>query len=171
MDYLTQRRQTLVRNLKKDGVDAILVTNPVNVTYLTGFTGDSSYLVATAKQFVLVSDSRFEEQIKEEVHGIDVHVRPHDATTVDAAAEVLNQVGAKAIGLEADHATLGLVEALQAKGSKMTFAPLKGKVEALRAVKDPAEIEQIRAAVRAAERAFQMFLFLNHTATTEKDMA
>jgi Xaa-Pro aminopeptidase len=171
MDYLTQRRQTLVKTLKKDAVDAVLVTNPVNVLYLTGFTGDSSYLIATAKQFILVSDSRFEEQIKEECPGLEVHIRPHDQTTVEAAVEVLTRAGVKAVGLEADHATLGLLADLQEKGSKLTFAPLKGRVEALRAVKDPSEVEQIRAAVKVAERAFVMFKSMIREADTEKDMS
>lgn len=171
MDYLTQRRQNLVKNLKKDGVDAILVTHPVNVTYLTGFTGDSSYLVCTAKQFVLVSDSRFDEQIKEECPGLEVHIRPHDQTTVEAAVEVLTKAGVKAVGLEADHATLGLQADLQEKGPKLSFAPVRGRVEALRALKDPSEVEHIRAAVKAAERAFVMFKSMLREADTEKDMA
>lgn len=171
MDYLTQRRQSLVRNLKKDGVDAILVTHPVNVTYLTGFTGDSSYLVATAKQFILVSDSRFDEQIKEECAGLETRIRPHDRTTVEAAVEVLTEAGAKAVGLEADHATLGLMADLQEKGAKLTFTPLRSRVEALRALKDPSEVEQIRAAIKAAERAFYMFRSMLREADTEKDMS
>lgn len=171
MDYLTQRRQALVKNLKKDGVDAILVTHPVNVTYLTGFTGDSSYLVATARQFILVSDSRFDEQIKEECPGLEAHIRPHDQTTVEAAVEALTKAGVKAVGLEADHATLGLLADLQEKGAKLTFAPLKGRVEALRALKDPSEVEQIRAAVKAAERAFVMFRSMIREDDTEKDMS
>jgi Xaa-Pro aminopeptidase len=171
MDYLTQRRQSLVKSLKKDSVDAILVTHPVNVAYLTGFTGDSSYLVATSKQFILVSDARFEEQIKEECPGLEVHIRPHNQTTVEAAAEVLTNVGAKAVGLEADHATLGLMADFQEKGAKLTFAPVRGRVEALRAVKDPSEVEQIRAAIKAAERAFIMFKAMLREADTEKDMS
>lgn len=171
MDYLIQRRQNLVKTLKKDNIDAILVTHPVNVTYLTGFTGDSSYLVATGKQVVLVSDSRFDEQIKEECPGLEVHIRPHDQTTVEAAVEVLTKAGVKAVGLEADDATLGLLADLQEKGAKLTFAPVRGRVEALRALKDPSEVEHVRAAVKAAERAFVMFKSMLREADTEKDMS
>jgi Xaa-Pro aminopeptidase len=172
MDYLNQRRQTLIRNLKKDdGLEALVVTHPANVTYLTGFTGgEGSYLVATAKQFVLVSDARFEEQIKEEVHGIDVEIRPLDQTIGEATAEVLNKTGTKAAGLEAEHATLALTELLREKAAKTTFAPVAAKVEKLRAVKDPSEIEQIRTAIRIAERAFWMFKSMLREADTEKDM-
>jgi len=170
MDYLSQRRQALIRTLKKDGVDALLITNPVNVTYLTGFTGDSSHLVCTAKQFILVSDSRFEEQIREECTGVDVHIRMHNELTYEASAEVLTKTGSKAVALEAGHATLAFMSTLQEKAAKLTLTSLDGRVEALRALKDPSEVEQIRAAVRAAERAFVMFKSMLREQDTEKDM-
>ena len=134
MDYLTQRRLAAAKNLKKDGIDALLVTNPVNVTYLTGFSGDSSYVVIGAKQFIIVSDSRFEEQLKEECKEIETHIRPHTKRTHEAAAEVLTKMGAKNIGLEADHATLGLQSALAEAGPKLTFTTVKNAIESLRVV-------------------------------------
>lgn len=170
MDYLNQRRQALLRDLKKDKVEVLLVTNEVNVTYLTGFTGDSSYVIATPRQFILISDTRFEQQISEECQGIEVVIRPHDQTTLEAAAAELIKTGAKTVGLEAEHATLALQEQIAEKAPKLTFVPLKSKVESLRVVKDPSEVEQIRAAVRAAERAFTMFKSMLREADTEKDM-
>ncbi|OWK40308.1 M24 family metallopeptidase [Fimbriiglobus ruber] len=171
MDYLNLRRQTLARNLKNDdGMDALLVTNPVNVTYLTGFTGDGSYLVASDKKYILVTDARFEQQVKEECEGIDVHVRPHSKTIAEAAGEVLTKAGTKSVGLEADHATLGATDALQQAAPKVTFAAAKTRVESQRVIKDPSEIEQIRAAVRAAERAFSMFKATIREQDTEKDL-
>jgi Xaa-Pro aminopeptidase len=171
MDYLTQRRQALLRLLKKDSTDGILVTNPVNVTYLTGFTGDSSYLIVTSKQMILVSDSRFEQQITEECSGFEVHIRPHDKTTPEAAAELLSKTGAKNIALESQSVTLGLYEHLKEKAAKVTFVPLGGMVESLRAIKDPSELEQVRKAVNVAERAFQMFRAMIRETDSEKDMA
>src|SRR5688500_16377071 len=100
MNYIAQRQELLARNFRKDGVDAILITTPVNVTYLTRFTGDSSFYVVTPKNTVLVSDTRFEEQIKEEVRGVDVHIRPHTETTYEAAAAILTKSGAKTVAVE-----------------------------------------------------------------------
>src|ERR1700679_2950048 len=110
MKFLAQRRQILGQNLKKgtDGLDAILITGVPNVTYLTGFTGDSSYFVATSKNGVLVSDPRFEVQIQEDCpefgkeQGLDLHIRPHNKTTLEAAIEVLTKAGAKTVGVEAN---------------------------------------------------------------------
>ena len=52
----------------------------------------------------------------------------------------------------------------------MTFAPVNSMVEAQRVVKDPSEVENIREAVRVAERAFRMFSATLREADTEKDM-
>src|SRR5882724_9188082 len=97
MNYYALRRQALLRNLKKDnqGPDAALITCPVNVTYLTGFTGDSSTVFVSPKASILVSDQRFEVQIREECPEVgkggelELHIRPHNKTTTDATGEVL----------------------------------------------------------------------------------
>ena len=47
---LQLRREKLRRLVEKAGADALLVTNFINVTYLTGFTGDDSYLLCTARR-------------------------------------------------------------------------------------------------------------------------
>ena len=49
MSRYAARRDNLRRTFRKAGVDALLVTNFTNVTYLTGFTGDDSYLLVLAK--------------------------------------------------------------------------------------------------------------------------
>jgi Xaa-Pro aminopeptidase len=196
MNYLAQRRQTLTRNLKKDETDAVLVTNPVNVTYLTGFTGEASYFVLAGKHAVLVSDPRFEEQVKDECiggdekpatadkpapyprslrakerdDGIEAYIRPHNRTTLEAAAEVLSKTGAKNVAVEGNHLTLGDLEALRELAPKLTFVPRNNLIEQQRVLKDPSEIENIREAVRIAERAFKMFTAMLEETDTEKEM-
>ena len=177
MNYHAQRRHTLLRNLKKDGPDAVLVTAPVNVTYLTGFTGEASHYLATAKTAVFVTDPRFEAQVLEECPevgrggGIDLHVRPHDRTTFEATAEVLTKAGARAVAVEADRLTVGELEVMKELAPKLTFVPVRGLVESQRAVKDPSEVEHIREAIRLAERGFRMFVATVREQDTEKEMA
>ena len=62
MDYFAQRRQNLSQRIESEGVDAFLITNPINVSYLTGFSGDSSYLILGKARAILVSDARYTEQ-------------------------------------------------------------------------------------------------------------
>ncbi|MCE9567555.1 MAG: Xaa-Pro peptidase family protein [Planctomycetes bacterium] len=170
MNYLLQRRQTVVQNLKKASTDAFLVTNPVNVTYLTGFTGEDSFYFGSAKNSVVISDTRFEEQIKEECAELDAHIRNHNKTTYEAAAEVLNKSGVKTVAIEEDQITLGVLEQFKMLAPKVTFVPVSGVIEKQRILKDPAEIEQIKEAVRVAERAFRMFVATIRETDTEKEM-
>jgi Xaa-Pro aminopeptidase len=170
MNYLLQRRQALVQATKARSIDAFLVTTPVNVTYLTGFTGEDSFYFGSARHSVLVSDTRFEAQIKGECPGLEANVRGHSKTTLEAAAEVLTKSGAKAVGVEENRITIGALEQLKELAPKVTFVPVPGVVEGLRVLKDPGEVERIRDSVRVAERAFRMFVATIREADTEKDM-
>jgi Xaa-Pro aminopeptidase len=170
MNYLLQRRQTLVQNLKKHSVEAFLVTTSVNVTYLTGFTGDSSFYLGTSKNSILVSDSRFEDQIKEECNGIDPVIRGHNKTTYEAAAEVLTKSGAKTVGVEGNRLSIAELELFKELAPKVTFVSVNGAIEGQRIIKDPSETEKIRDAVRVAERAFRMFIATLSETDTEKEM-
>ena len=171
MDYFSQRRAALLKTLKKESFDGLLVTTPANVRYLTGFTGDSSYLAVGPKNFILVSDARFERQIAEEVEGVEVVVRPHTQRLPEATAEVLVKLGTKSVGLESENATLALQFALQRLAPKVTFVGHPDAVEALRAIKDSSEVLQSRAAVKVAERAFGMFCAMVQKGDSEKGMA
>ncbi|MBM3980162.1 MAG: aminopeptidase P family protein [Planctomycetes bacterium] len=171
MNYPLQRRNILAQAIKAKELDGFLVTAAVNVTYLTGFTGDSSFFALLPKNETLISDTRFATQIEEECPGMDAVVRGHDKTTIEAAAEVLTKSGAKSVGFESNRTTVAEIEALKQLAPKVTFVPVAGQIEGQRVVKDPGEIESIRAAVRAAERAFRMFVTTVREADTEKDMA
>ncbi|HSQ58423.1 MAG TPA: Xaa-Pro peptidase family protein [Gemmata sp.] len=170
MNYLLQRRQALVQALKSHSVEAFLVTTPVNVTYLTGFTGDDAFYFGSSKNSIIISDSRYEAQIKEECQGLDATIRGHNRTTLEAAAEVLTKAGAKSVGVEANRITLGAVEKLKELAPKITLVPLENIVESHRLLKDPGEVERIRESVRVAERAFRMFVATIRETDTEKDM-
>lgn len=47
MNYPVARRKRLAQCLKDEALDVLLVSHPVHVSYLTGFSGDSSFLVLT----------------------------------------------------------------------------------------------------------------------------
>ncbi|MFM7057686.1 MAG: aminopeptidase P family N-terminal domain-containing protein, partial [Planctomycetota bacterium] len=64
------RRGRVQRRFRELGIDALVVTGLANVRYLTGFTGDSSWLfLATGQAPVLLSDTRYETQLAQECPG------------------------------------------------------------------------------------------------------
>ena len=64
MNRLSQLREVLMAK----HLDGLLVTDPVNVSYLTGFTGDESALLVTADDSLFITDSRFTTQFNQQVH-------------------------------------------------------------------------------------------------------
>jgi Xaa-Pro aminopeptidase len=170
-DYHSRRRGKLARTLGKEGVDAFLITHPVNVTYLTGFSGESSYLIVEKKGAILVSDARFTEQIAEECAGIDTHIRPPARNIHQATAEVIQKRGLSNVGFESNHMTVADLETMSDLAKAVCWKPGRDRVEQLRAVKDPSEVTQIREAIDIAERAYTMLLAVMREVDSEKDLS
>lgn len=171
MDYQALRHEKLGATLGEDGVDLYLIQHPVNVTYLTGFTGDSSWLLLDKHKTRVVSDSRFTEQIAQECPGLELIVRPAGQTIVDAVGQVLKQSQPGSVGIESTCMTVGELESLREAAPAVAFKPLKDRVETLRAIKDANEIAQIRQAVSFAENAFEEFCTKIRGGSTEKELA
>jgi Xaa-Pro aminopeptidase len=168
--FLRRRRQ-LARRLTPAGLDALLVSHPVNVTYLTGFGGEASYLIVGRKRTLMASDGRFTTQLAEECPGLAVHIRPPSQTTVPEVAKVLTDLGFRKVAFESSHLTVADCEWLKSLAPTIDWAPTKGWVESLRAVKDAGEVAQVKAAIGIAERAFTAFKASLGPDDTEKQLA
>jgi Xaa-Pro aminopeptidase len=171
MECAERRRQQLRHKLAEPGLDALLITNPFNVTYLTGFSGDSSYLVLGRLRTLLVSDGRFTQQIAEECPGLEAFIRPPSQPLPNATAEVLGRLGFRSVGFESSHMRVAEREILGELAPAISWQAGRDRVEKLRAVKDAFEIEQIREAVGFAERAFAMFRATLRPGDREKDLS
>jgi len=155
-DKTASRRRQLLDRLKSAEVDALLVTNFKNVTYLTGFSGDDSYLLIGRGITVLVSDSRYETQISEECPGLDVHIRKTDERMDAAVAKVVGRAKLKKLGFESTSTTYDQWERLTEAVKPLQLTALAGAVEKLRIIKDSGELDAIRSAIRQAERGFEV---------------
>ena len=156
-DRYALRRQNLLPITKVAEADAFLVSADVNVRYLTGFTGDSSYLLTGPGCELIITDSRYTTQLQEECPGIELYVRKVTETLPAAVATVLKKARLTTIGYESQRLVAETLEALRTELPTVEFRPVSGKIESeLRAIKDEQEIAETRAAVRLAERAFDL---------------
>src|SRR5262249_23125590 len=171
MDYPLQRRQQLARILVGEGVEALLVSNPLNVTYLTGFSGEASHLILLRDRSLLVSDARFTGQLAEECPGLETVIRPPAQTLHAAVAETLTKLGVRSVGFESSHLTVADAETLREAAKTIDWKPGRDRVEKLRVVKDASEVAEIREAIDLAERAFTVFLTLLRTTDRDNDLA
>jgi Xaa-Pro aminopeptidase len=170
MDYASQRRQRLTRTLTEEGIDLLMIGNPVNVTYLTGFTGDSTVLLLGSDRVLLVSDSRYTVQLSEECPGLPIHIRKTTQKIHEAVADVLKGLGIRSVGFESDFVTVAEMEQLRQQAPSLDWKGGVDRVERLRTVKDASELAQIRKAIDVAERAFTVLRSLLRPEDTEKDL-
>lgn len=171
MEHHARRQERLRRQLTEERLDAYLISSPINVTYLTGFTGDSSLVVLSRDRTLLVSDPRYVGQLAEECPGLETHIRTPTTKLHDAVGQVLIRLGMHQVGCEAAALTLAEAEALKAAAPEVDWKPGNERVERLRQIKDEVELAEIRQAISLAERAFQAFRARLRPQDTEKDLA
>jgi Xaa-Pro aminopeptidase len=147
-------------------IDRLLVTNLVNVRYLTGFGGTSGACICGAEERLFLTDFRYTERAAEEVEGWEV-------VTVggDWYAGIAERLQGRT-GFEDDHLTVRSLRRLEEElpeGAEL--APCGGAVERLRRVKDEAELEAIAAAARLADEVYLFALERGLRGRTEADVA
>ena len=169
-DY-SKRRDRLLRGLRSQGAKNLLITSPYNVSYLTGFTGEDSFLWITPKEVVLLSDARYEEQIQSEVKDVELLIRAPSTTIIDAAANALAVRDHAEIWVEAASTSVAQWERLGSRLPNKALASCSGAVERLREIKDAYELNAIQDSIRIAERAFKATTELLEPEMSEKQIA
>ncbi len=154
-------------------VDAFVVTNLLNVRYLSGFTGSNGVLVVTGDDARLVTDGRYREQAAAELGdacvdgpiGLTIESIDFDGALAAAVA------GRVRVGLEAATITWAAQRRYAERFAGSELVPLSNVVELLRAVKDAGEIERIERAAEIADAALAQSIGRLHGRPTERDFA
>lgn len=136
-------------------LDAVLVSSLVNVCYLTGFTGSNgALLVGSNGVDVLATDGRYTTQAGAQAPDLELLI---ERACAPALAGRAAESGAVRVGYESHVVTVDGLDVLQnaAAGhrSGSEFCSVGPAVEALRSIKDAAEIEALRAACAIADEA------------------
>lgn len=150
-------------------VDALLVSQPENRRYLSGFTGSAGWLLLTADTALLATDFRYFEQVGLESPSFEL--LPVERAFADVLPAMLAQAGVQRLGFEADFVTFADVQTWSKAAPEVVWTPTKGLVMGLRAVKEAAEIAALRAAIQLADAALGAALAQTHAGMTERDLA
>lgn len=155
--------------LGRRGADALLVSGVANVRYLSGFTGDSSWALVTARRAELVTDFRYFEEAAASAPLF--RVAPRRRTLLSAAVGRLKRLRSRCILFESQHMTAkDAVELGWSLGGRV-LKPAGPLLERMRQVKSPGEVARLRGAVRAAERAFRWLRRRRFAGRTEREVA
>lgn len=152
--HLTARIRLLQKRLLDAGHDALLITNPVDTRYLTGFVGDDSWTLIPAKrgQPIVLSDNRFEEQIKQEApHVIAVMRKKSLAAELDKLTDRRNL---QHIAVQCAYLTLDQYEKIGKQLGKRRLKAWDDGLLEQRAIKTDDEVKLIRKAGQIQQQAF-----------------
>lgn len=175
---LKRRHELIRRETKAQSLDALVLTSPANITYLTNFTGSAAIVVLTPDAVGFLTDSRYAAAMSEtrgtpwECPDLSLVVieGSYDAALVAAIVEG----GLSRVGFEAAHMTVSRFQWLGAHLTQphgCTLAPTEGLVEAFRIVKDEYEQDVLREAGRRLSQAAARVLEGIRPGMSERDLA
>lgn len=165
----SQRVRALRGRLSDEGLDALLVSHPPNLRYLSGFSGSAGLLLVDPEEALLLVDSRYEEQAEEEASDAVAVRLAEDGLVTGLAAEVTGRAEL-ALGFEAHRTTVRRARRLAEETEGTEWRETDGLVEGIRARKDGAEIDLLREAGRVACRALDDALGLVEPGMTEREV-
>ncbi len=160
------RVERLRADLERLEVASFLVSNPVNVRYLTGFESSNAFVLVKHEDAVLLTDGRYAEAARQ-VEGVQLVVVERDF--LPGLAARLAELVEEPVAFESDHLTVARHSDLLTTGVELV--PVAGVVVALRAVKESAELEEIRRAARIVDDVLVRFAGESIVGRTEAEVA
>ncbi|MCP9327737.1 M24 family metallopeptidase [Liquorilactobacillus satsumensis] len=148
----TDRVARLRMQMEKMSVDAFLVTDPVNIAYLSGFTGDAGVVLVTENEQFLITDSRFKEAVSRFKTWQCVITREYLRSVCEIAAK--DQLLALAFEDSLSYRDYDFLD----ETALCDIVPLNGVLEKMRSVKEPEEIALLRKSCKLAEDGYRMLL-------------
>ena len=153
------RLARLQDKIQAEDVDALLITKVANVTYFSGFRGDSTALLVGKKNYQrfyrqLITDGRYIEQAQRQAKNFALTEQTEGLTK--KLVDVIKDAGFKKVGIEGLVMTVAEPAYLAKELPNVEFKSVE--LDTLRQVKDAAEIAQIRKACQIADDAFKKIL-------------
>jgi Xaa-Pro aminopeptidase len=171
MNTIKDRLNRLRITLSEKNIPAILISQPENRYYLSGFSGSAGYLLITADKQLLTTDFRYVEQVKQQ--SPDYRFFEIKGDMSKWLPEFVAGLGLKELAFEAEDVTFDrytrFKDILSPLGIELI--PCSGLVEAIRAVKEPGELTLIEQAVGVSDAAVEHAVRFAKPGMTELKLA
>lgn len=168
-----ERLRKLRTSIGEKELDGLVISQPENLRYLSGFTGSSGWLLISVQNVVLATDFRYVEQAKGESQGFEIIQIKQELH--DWLPGLVSDLGWHKLGFEANFMSYEgyhkLSEAIKANQTNLELVPTTGIVEQLRSIKEPEELRFITKAVELADAAFEQAKAMIRPGITEKEIA
>lgn len=166
---MNHKLASLKKLLSEEQLDAILISSPALIVYLTGYAGFSSYereaylFITSSKQFVF-TDGRYSEAVKKEIPYFELLERATNFSVTFKS--VIKQLYIKEVGFEDENLTVAEFERFQ---KYFTLYPVS--LEDIRCIKTPDELSLIQQACTIGDQAFSHIKSVIKATMTEKELA
>ena len=169
--HLRGRIRALQGRLSQWRADALLITNPNDIRYLTGFDGDDSWALLRRRAVTVhvLSDFRFEQQISRAAPHVRAVMRKRSLG--EALAKLTRRLSVERVALQSDHVTLAQRKALVRHLGAGRLTAVDAGLYRQRAVKGPEEVAAIRRALKIQEQAYRRTLPYIRPGRTEVQIA
>lgn len=168
---MTERMERLMRCMEEQKVDAILVADGCNMRYLSGFSGETGYLYISDKHKVILTDSRYTTQAKEESTEFEVQEISNSEGYPVLIAQLIKEDNTASLGFEEQVMIYGDVVELQKKLLPVEWKGLGNALNHLRMIKTKEELEYIARAEQIGDEAFSHILTILRPGITELEVA
>ncbi len=165
---MNERIKKLKEELKKHELSGIIVTNPINVKYLTGLSAEGTLIVGRYEN-IFITDSRYIEDVTHSIKVEDELVVENSKNLKDVDYEHYFLRDSQ-VGFEENYVTYADYKDLMAT-YKVDLVETESMVEKLRSVKDEEEIRNIRKACEITDKAFEYIINNLKFGMTEKQLA
>ena len=159
------KREKIRKRMRREEIDALLITNETNLRYLTNFTGSGACIITEDSGF-LITDSRYVEQAGLEADDYDIACVK--VSLAETLAEIL--VREKRVAFESNYVSFSMFRQLKDR-LKCNLVPVEEWVEKLRAVKTEDEEKLLKIAAGIVDEAFAYALKVIMPGRKEKDIA
>jgi Xaa-Pro aminopeptidase len=163
-----QRLKLLQKSLIANKIDSLIVSDAVNIAYLTGYSNFSrhereAYLFIAQSSAMLFTDWRYFEAVRNRLpKGIKVFLYTELYRKIRGSSP-------KMTGVEQNFTLFEFKKFKVETGLK--FVLTESIIENMRAVKDSDEIKNIRSACRLTDKTFEMVRKVINVGVTEKEIA
>ena len=163
-------KKFITRFLEK-GLQAYLVVNPVNITYLTDFPSSDAWLIVTANRSYYMTDARYETEVKKNLSR-HFKVVCHKNGLSDAFLSLMARAGIKKVGFNPRHISYAQYQKItKARPRGFRLVECDGLVELNRQIKGADEIKKIKQALAIHKKVHRYLKRIITPGLTEKDIA
>lgn len=166
---MNERIQALRHKMAGLNLQGMIVSNPVNVKYLTGIDAEG-ILLLTRKENVYITDARYTEYVTSTL-------TPFDEIVVDDQKNISRDdyenyfLFCENVGFEEDYVTYAMYKEYMHKYKINNFVEATKLIEALRMIKDDEEIKNVKTACEITDKCFEFLTQYIRPGMTEKQIA